>query len=159
MKNNPNSSLPIFIYGAGATSGQYALQLLKFAGYTNVVAAASLKHEEYLKMLGASHVVDYKNPSFAEDVIKAAGGKVELVMDCISLPSTFALIKQVVKPGAKVAFLAPFKNSESMQGGEGQLVFDAPKEVTDGFPEGVSFISVKTFFYQQVRTISIVSGI
>jgi NADPH:quinone reductase-like Zn-dependent oxidoreductase len=104
-KKSPISNPPILIYGAGATSGQFTLQLLKFAGYTNVVAAASKQHEEYLKSLGASHVVDYRSASFPGDVVKAAGGKVEVVVDCISLPKTFALIKEVVAPGGKVAYL------------------------------------------------------
>ncbi|KAJ3521782.1 hypothetical protein NMY22_g12169 [Coprinellus aureogranulatus] len=149
-KSNPESERPILIYGAGATSGQYALQLLRLAGYTNVIAAASKKHEDFLKTLGASHVVDYKSPTFAEGVIKAAKGKVELVVDCISLPSTFALIKQVIKEGGKLAFLAPYKaKSGRMNGAEGDLVSDPPKEDTDGFPEGVKVICVKTFEYQQ----------
>ncbi|KAJ3510245.1 hypothetical protein NMY22_g16030 [Coprinellus aureogranulatus] len=135
-KNNPDSERPILVYGAGATSGQYALQLFKLAGYTKVVAAASKRHEEYLKSLGASHVVDYNSPSFAKDVVSAAEGKVELVMDCISLPSTFALIKQVIKPGGKLAFLAPFKaGSTKMIGAEGEPVYEAPDEVKEGFPE------------------------
>ena len=127
------------------------MQLLKLAGYTNVVAVASKHHETYLKSLGATHVVDYKSASFAEDVVKAAGGKVELVMDCISITHTFELIAQVVTPGGKVAFLAPFKaGSGSLAGEDGILTLEIPKETQDKFPEGVEFVAVKTFLYQQV---------
>ena len=155
-KKPPVNNPPILVYGAGATSGQFILQLLKFAGYTNIVAAASKQHEEYLKSLGASHVVDYRSTSFAEDVVKAAGSKVEVVADCISLPKTFALIKEVVAPGGKVAYLAPFKadsGSMIMVGGEGELLVEAPSDITYAFPEGDSFFSVKTFLYEQVRSL------
>lgn len=34
----PDASSPILVYGAGASSGQYTVQLLKLAGYTNILA-------------------------------------------------------------------------------------------------------------------------
>ncbi|KAG1886163.1 chaperonin 10-like protein [Suillus subluteus] len=46
---------PILVYGAGATSGQYAIQLLALAGYKRVIATASPRHHPYLKSLGATH--------------------------------------------------------------------------------------------------------
>jgi 3-methylcrotonyl-CoA carboxylase alpha subunit len=150
-KDTPNSVRPILVYGAGSTSGQHTIQLLKYAGYTNVVAVASKKHEQFLKTLGAAHVVDYNNPSFAEDVITAAGGKVELVVDSISLPSTFALIKDVIKAGGRLAYLVPFKsNAGGINGTDGELVQEAPKEIQDTFPENVSLIAVSAFFFQKV---------
>ncbi|KAJ3521778.1 hypothetical protein NMY22_g12171 [Coprinellus aureogranulatus] len=148
--SNPINEKPILIYGAGSTVGQYAVQLLRLAGYTNVIAGAAKKHEEYLKSLGALHVIDYRSPTFAEGVIKAAKNKMELVMDCVSLPGSFHLIKQCVKEGGRVAFLAPYKvGSSKMYGPEGELVSDPPEEDLKGFPEGVEFICVKTFEYQQ----------
>ncbi|KAJ3501022.1 hypothetical protein NMY22_g19065 [Coprinellus aureogranulatus] len=114
-KSNPNKDHPVLIYGAGASSGQYTIQVLKFAGYTNIITAASKLHEEYLKSLGATHVIDYRSPSFVEDVKQAAGGLIEHVMDCISLPSTFALIKEIIKPGGKLAHLVPFKAGSGLK--------------------------------------------
>ncbi|TEB38676.1 GroES-like protein [Coprinellus micaceus] len=136
-KDTPNSVRPILVYGAGSTSGQHTIQLLKYAGYTNVVAVASKKHEQFLETLGAAHVVDYNSPSFAEDVIMAAGGKVELVVDSISLPSTFALIKD-----------------EASMETDGELVQEAPKEIQDTFPENVSLIAVSTFFFQKDKRLA-----
>lgn len=151
VTNAPNADRPILVYGAGASSGQYAVQLLKLAGYTNIVAVASKHHEEYLKSLGATNVVDYKGTSFAEDVEKAAGGKVELVMDCISITHTFELIAKVIRPGGSIAWLAPFKaGSGSLAGQDGDLLFDVPQETQALFPEGVKFVCVRTFLYQQV---------
>ncbi|KAF8872003.1 hypothetical protein BD779DRAFT_1679993 [Infundibulicybe gibba] len=46
---------PILVYGAGATSGQFALQLLRSTGYTHIIATASPAHHEYLRSLGATH--------------------------------------------------------------------------------------------------------
>ena len=137
---------------SGSTSGQHTIQLLKFAGYTNVVAAASKKHEELLKALGAAHVVDYNSSSFAEEVVAVAGGKVELVVESIALPSTFALIKDVIKAGGKLAYLVPFKpNAGGINGTDGDLVQEAPKEIKDTLSGNVSFTAVSTFFFQKVH--------
>lgn len=150
-KSNPDAGHPILIYGAGSSSGQYTIQVLKFAGYTNVIAAASKHHEDYLKSLGAAHVIDYRSTSFIEDIKKAAGARgIEHVMDCISLPNTFALIKEIIAPGGKLAHLVPFKaDSGSLVGTEGQLLPEVPKEVQNTLPKNVSVLSVKMFLYQE----------
>lgn len=160
-KSNPDAGHPILIYGAGSSSGQYTIQVLKFAGYTNVIAAASKHHEDYLKSLGAAHVIDYRSTSFIDDVKKAAAGRgIEHVMDCISLPSTFALIKEVIAPGGKLAHLVPFKaDSGSLVGREGQLLPEVPKEVQDTLPKNVSVLSVKMFLYQEVSFFTATSAI
>lgn len=155
-KDTVDAGRPILVYGAGATSGQYAIQLLKLAGYTNVIAAASKHHHEYLKALGATGAVDYKSTSFAKDVEEVAKGKVELVMDCISITHTFELIAQTIRPGGSIAWLAPFKaGSGSLAGSDGELLFEIPIETQAIFPQGVNFICVRTFFYRQVRSYSL----
>ncbi|TFK26782.1 GroES-like protein [Coprinopsis marcescibilis] len=153
-----NADRPILIYGGGATSGQYMVELLKLAKYTNVVAVASPKHTDYLRGLGAKAVVDYRSPSFVDDVATAFGGdgKAELVADCISLDSTFGAIAKVIRPGGSLAFLAPLKHKGvgNLTGEEGELLFEVPEELTKLFHNDVKFICVRTFLYQQDKRLT-----
>ena len=47
-----------------------------------------------------------------EQVIRAADGKVGLVMDCISTEGTLKSVSQVVQSNAKVALLLPVKEGD-----------------------------------------------
>ncbi|KAL0570400.1 hypothetical protein V5O48_011558 [Marasmius crinis-equi] len=47
------------VIGGSTSVGQYAIQILrKILGFTTVIAYASAQHEEHLKSLGATHVLD-----------------------------------------------------------------------------------------------------
>lgn len=84
----PHAETPILVYGAGATSGQYAVQLLALAGYKQVIATASPRHHSYLKSVGAAHVIDYSADDMPEKILLAAGKNVQFVLDCISAEGT-----------------------------------------------------------------------
>ncbi|KAJ2917866.1 hypothetical protein MD484_g2599, partial [Candolleomyces efflorescens] len=147
-----NATSPILVYGAGATSGQYAVELLRLAGYTNVIAVASKKHEAYLKELGASSVVDYKSPTFVEDVkvLSAHDGGIERVVDCVSLTDSFTAISKIVSPTGTVAWLAPFKRGlvEGLNGESVELFSQLPEDAKAIFKESVKLEGVFTFQYQ-----------
>ncbi|EEB92959.1 hypothetical protein MPER_08453, partial [Moniliophthora perniciosa FA553] len=49
---------PVLVIGGSSSIGQYALQLLKFAGFSPIITYASGHQTKYLKALGASNVVD-----------------------------------------------------------------------------------------------------
>jgi NADPH:quinone reductase-like Zn-dependent oxidoreductase len=130
------------------------IQLLGIAGYTKVVAVASPRHNDLLRGWGAAHVVDYRSPSFAEDVSKAVGGehKIKIVVDCVSLDESFAAISKVVAPGARVAFLSPIKKGGDLTGKGSAFLTEAPKEIVEIFPEGVNIMPIGTFYFDQVCT-------
>ncbi|KAJ7435973.1 chaperonin 10-like protein [Mycena galericulata] len=46
------------VIGAGTSTGQFAGQLFKFAGFTRIIAYASKIHFDYLKKLGATECID-----------------------------------------------------------------------------------------------------
>ncbi|KIM70028.1 hypothetical protein SCLCIDRAFT_101364 [Scleroderma citrinum Foug A] len=144
----PGADKPVLIYGAGATTGQYAIQLLKLAGYTNVIATASSHNHDYLRSLGARHTIDYRSPDMADQIIRAAGGKVELVMDCISAEGTLKRVAQVVQSNAKVALLLPVKEGDSVITESGRAWMELPPD-RNPFEEGVEVIGVRTFLYQE----------
>jgi NADPH:quinone reductase-like Zn-dependent oxidoreductase len=87
----PNYAIPILVYGAGSTTGQYlkyALQLLHAAGHTHV-ATTSPKHHAFLSTLGAMRVFSYASATLTADVAHAVGGgKVALALDAITVEGT-----------------------------------------------------------------------
>jgi len=76
-------AFPILIYGASSATGALAVQFAKLSGLT-VLATASTHNFDYVKSLGADQVFDYKSPTCAEDIKKAANNQLKYAMDCIS---------------------------------------------------------------------------
>ncbi|KAJ7763558.1 chaperonin 10-like protein [Mycena maculata] len=146
----PNHATPILVYGAGSTAGQFALQLLRAAGYTNVVATASPKHHAFLKSLGATGVFDYNSPTLATDIARAVGGdgKVALAFDSITAHGTLARIAQVLSPRGAVALLLPIKEGDTVAVGDAAMHFEIP-EGRNPFPPETKIVYVRTFLYGQ----------
>ncbi|KAF7370297.1 PKS-ER domain-containing protein [Mycena sanguinolenta] len=125
-----NHATPVLVYGAGSTSGQYALQVLHAAGYTNVVATASPKHHAFLRTLGATHVFDYASPTLSADIARAVGGdgKIPLALDAISAEGTIARIAKILSPQGTAAFLLPIKSGDNVTAGEAPLYWEIPAD-------------------------------
>ncbi|KAG6911276.1 hypothetical protein DXG01_002115 [Tephrocybe rancida] len=143
----PLATTPILIYGAGSTSGQYMVQLLRAAGYTNVLATASAKHHAYLKSIGATGTFDYNNPSLAEDVARFVGGdgKVPLVVDCIAAVPSMAALAKIVSPTGTAALLMPFKKTNTITVKHASdMTNDLPQD-NEPFSLEVKLLAVKTF--------------
>src|SRR5450631_1440819 len=68
----------VLIHGGAGAVGGYAVQLASHAGAT-VIATASSDDEAYLKSIGASQVIDYREAQF-EKVLRE---KVDLVFDLV----------------------------------------------------------------------------
>ena len=141
----PEASTPILVWGAAGSVGQYALQVLKLAGYKKIFAVASTRQHEYLRTLGATSTFDYTKPDVSEQIEKAAGGKLKYVFDTIGEEEySVKPITKIVGEGSKVACLLPIRT-----GGHGS-VSGVQRELTLPFPDGVETIGVKVFLYQQV---------
>ncbi|KAF7320715.1 GroES-like protein [Mycena chlorophos] len=56
--DKPHAGKSAVVLGAGTSVGQFAIQLLKFCGFSTIIAYASAKHTEYLISLGATLVID-----------------------------------------------------------------------------------------------------
>jgi NADPH:quinone reductase-like Zn-dependent oxidoreductase len=146
------AAVPILIYGAGSTNGQYAIQLLHSAGYKNVIAVASQKHHQALKGWGAAHCFDYNSPTFIEEINKAAGPeKVALAFDCIGAEATVENIAKVMSPTGKVGFLLPIKEGDNVRGGEGSEMFMELPAKMNKFAKTTETVGILTFAYQTVR--------
>lgn len=144
-RSPPEASTPILVWGGAGGVGSLALQILKLSGFKNVIAVASSRNHTLLRTLGATHTVDYNDADVAEQIEKAAGGKVKYVFDTIS-DEEYSLkpIAKVVGKGSKVAWLLPART-----GGHGG-VSGVSNDLTVTFPDGVELIGVRTFEYQKV---------
>ncbi|KAJ6550014.1 chaperonin 10-like protein [Mycena capillaripes] len=87
----------VILGGAGAT-GHFALQLARLSGFSAIITTASLKHESFLKSLGATHVIDRSLSD--TDVIKAVAGlapTLSVVFDAVSTAETLSLGLAILK--------------------------------------------------------------
>ncbi len=108
-----DQDIPILIWGAGSSVGQFAVQILKYWGYKNVMATASSKHHEKIKSYGAKHVFDYQNHDVVESIVgilsKDTPSTSLRVFDCID--SKFGSLQHIAKiatlPGSIVAAVLP----------------------------------------------------
>lgn len=145
--------MPILIYGAGSTTGQYAIQLLHSAGYKNVLATASPRHHEYLGSLGATSTFDYNSPTLIEDiqsvVAASEGGKLKLVLDCITAQSTMATISKMVSAEATVAVLLPLKIGSKVRSDESDTMYLVIPDELNPLPKGTKLAGVRTFLFEQ----------
>ncbi|KAJ8093160.1 hypothetical protein PM082_020645 [Marasmius tenuissimus] len=85
------STGPAVVIGGSSAVGAFAIQVLKFSGFSPIITYASGHHADYLKSLGATHVVDRKTVAVADlpsEVKKIANGPVKTVFDAVSGPDT-----------------------------------------------------------------------
>jgi NADPH:quinone reductase-like Zn-dependent oxidoreductase len=100
----------VLIHGAAGGVGSMAVQLARIAG-ANVIATASSSNLEYLRMLGATQVIDYETESFEQIV-----SSVDIVLDLVGgetqdrswslLKAGGTLVSPVSPPDAERARLA-----------------------------------------------------
>jgi len=98
----------ILIHGGAGAVGAYAVQLASHAGAT-VIATASGDDEAYLKSIGASRVIDYREAQF-EKVLRE---KVDVVFDLIggdTQKRSFLVLKE---GGRLVAATQPVSQEET----------------------------------------------
>ncbi|TPX55387.1 hypothetical protein PhCBS80983_g05345 [Powellomyces hirtus] len=72
----------VIIWGGSSSVGSIAVQLAAAAGYA-VLATASPKHHEYVRKLGAIHVVDYSRSDVVDELKKLTSGRCRTAFDCI----------------------------------------------------------------------------
>lgn len=145
----PHANDAILIWGGASSVGQYALQILKHWGYTNLLATASPKHHELLKSYGASQCFDYKDAKVVENVLDLTKGSIPFVLDCIgSQKGSVIPISKIVKKGAKVAILLPVIVRDASE--TETPIYEMDVSVSADWAEGVDARGVRTHFYLNV---------
>ncbi|KIY65801.1 GroES-like protein [Cylindrobasidium torrendii FP15055 ss-10] len=71
----------IVVIGGSTSVGQYAIQLSKFLGFSDIVTYASQKHHAFLVELGATKCIDRAVPLDALDTMIT--GPVKVAFDCV----------------------------------------------------------------------------
>ncbi|KAJ5873139.1 hypothetical protein N7455_003682 [Penicillium solitum] len=122
--SSKDQNIPILIWGAASSVGQFAVQILKYWGYTNIIATASPRHHSKIKGYNAKHFIDYKDPDAVTSILNI------LSTESPSIPlrvfdrvdSKFGSLQHIAKiatpPGSIVAAVLPVVvRSPSEKGG------------------------------------------
>jgi hypothetical protein len=145
-----NASKAILIWGGSSSVGQFAIQILSYYGYSNILTTASRKHHQRLRDLGAREVFDYNDSDVVSSISQGAGSLgISFVLDCIgSKQGSIAPISQIATRGTRVAILLPVivKDSTVEQDPEYEMDVERAAE----WPEGVDVRGVRTHFYLKV---------
>ncbi|TBU29361.1 GroES-like protein [Dichomitus squalens] len=98
------------IIGGSSSVGQYAIQCARLQGYAAVIATSSLKHAEFLKSLGATHVIDRHLPPAeiqAQVRTSAAGKPITYVYDAIGDRDEQRLSYELLEDGGAFVTVQP----------------------------------------------------
>ncbi|TFY56947.1 hypothetical protein EVJ58_g7321 [Rhodofomes roseus] len=89
------------VFGGASSVGQSVIQLASLSGFSPIIATASLHNAEFLRTLGATHVLDRKLPSeqLKKEVEKITKGLLDVIYDAVSLPDTQLAAYEVLSPG------------------------------------------------------------
>ncbi|KAF3003425.1 hypothetical protein E8E13_001272 [Curvularia kusanoi] len=142
-----NADSAILIWGGSSSVGQFAIEILRYYGFTNILATASSKQHDKLRSLGAKALFDYHDPSVVDLIVQAGGNNgIPLILDCIaSQQGSIAPIARIAKSGAKVALLLPVIVRDSTETEAPAYEMDVEK-VADWQP-GVCVRGVRTHYY------------
>lgn len=109
LKNmNIQPGQKVLINGASGGIGVPAVQIAKLVYGAEVTAVCGAKRHDYVRALGADHVIDYKTEDFTQ-----GGARYDLVLDVLGR-SDFKKVKRVLKPGGTLLY-ASFKMKPLMQ--------------------------------------------
>ena len=148
---------PIVIWGCSSSVGQYAVQVLKYFGYRNLLTTASEKHHDLLKFFGATRCFDYRNPNVTKLILdsipntKDGKAKVPFILDCIgSKDGSVAPVAQIAEKGTKVAILLPVIIRDATENGPApEYTFDVQSSAD--WADEVEVVGVRTHFYADNR--------
>ena len=141
---------PILIWGGSSSVGQYALQILKYSGYRNLLATASKKHHDVLKSFGAAQVFDYTDADVVNLILTSAKSSHEpaipFILDCIgSQNGSIEPISRIAQRGSKVAVLLPVIIRDATETEAPEYTMDV--QAAASWADGVEVFGVRTHFY------------
>ncbi|KAK8120877.1 zinc-binding alcohol dehydrogenase domain-containing protein cipB [Apiospora kogelbergensis] len=116
----------VIVAGGASAVGGTGVQLAAAAGY-EVVSTSSPKNFDLVKSLGAAHVVDYRSPTVAEELLAAVRGR--QLVGALSLGDGTAdylatVLKGYEGPGPTKKFIARAEGKHSVEeGGEVEVKF------------------------------------
>ncbi|KAJ3507255.1 hypothetical protein NMY22_g16987 [Coprinellus aureogranulatus] len=98
---------PIVVLGGSSAVGHFALQLAKLSGFSPIITTASLRHEDSLKAIGATHVFDRTKPITESQLKEITSSPIKHIVDAISTPETQRQGFDILAPGGKQVLVLP----------------------------------------------------
>ncbi|GAB7348888.1 hypothetical protein MBLNU459_g7583t1 [Dothideomycetes sp. NU459] len=127
--HKPADKQGMLVWGGASSVGGGAIQSAKLLGYT-VYTAASKKHHEYLKGLGASRTFDYNDENVVESIVKAAKDDGLTFDNCYlavgSLKEPIEILQQLKKKETAMIASAPLVKDDAPKGEGVETVFVHP---------------------------------
>ncbi|KAF6751370.1 chaperonin 10-like protein [Ephemerocybe angulata] len=99
------AGVPLVIIGGSSSVGQFVIQLAKLSGFSPIITTSSLKHEEYLKSLGATHVLDRHEPLTTERIQSITDLPIKAIYDAISDSESQDRNLDLLAPGGDFAIV------------------------------------------------------
>ncbi|KAJ5395553.1 uncharacterized protein N7487_009856 [Penicillium crustosum] len=147
---------PILVWGASTSVGQYAVQILKHWGYSNVLATASPRHHDKIKRYGARQMFDYQDSTVVESIkqfLEAEDGQSQIrVFDCVDskFGSLRPISKIAVQPGSVVAALLPVViNAPSVNQSDPSIELAFDVSTAADWAHGVEVHSIASYGYEE----------
>ncbi|KAF9063682.1 GroES-like protein [Rhodocollybia butyracea] len=109
------------VIGGSASVGQFAIQVFKHLGYSTIIAYASGRHTDFLKSIGATHVIDRGETPIgkvAETVKKIATTPLKVAYNAIGDADSRTACFDSIVEGGQVADVNP----EAKDVGNGKTV-------------------------------------
>ncbi|KAH7921596.1 GroES-like protein [Leucogyrophana mollusca] len=100
---------PIMIFGGSGSVGNFVIQLAKLSGFSPIITTSNMRHSDFLRSIGATHVVDrYLSLS----ALRAAVGRItsapiNVVYDTISIRDTQKAAWDLLAPTGKLVLTLP----------------------------------------------------
>ena len=146
---------PFLIWGASSSVGMFALPILRYFGYNNLIAVASKGHHELLKSLGARHTIDYRDQDVVDQILATALAtnknkpSIRYIIDCIgSKDGSLAPLARIAQAGTEVAVMLPVIVKDSSETSEPEYAMDAESQAS--WNAGAIVRGVRTHFYLEV---------
>lgn len=130
----PNS---ILIWGGSSSIGSFGVQLAKLSGIKTIVAVCGPKNMDYVRSLGATHVLSHEDgiPAVVAKIKSIVGNDLKHAYDCIS-PATAAGCVQCLAPGGTVSCAAGPPSPKAPAGitakGTASMIIFSPKKAAWG---------------------------
>lgn len=139
----------VLIWGGSSSCGMYAIQLLKYFGYKNIITTASQPHHSKLESYGAKRCFDYREEDVENAIIQYTSSQdkpLQFIFDCIgSLSNSMNPIRRLAKSGTRVAILLPVVVKDVGEGLNPEFTLDVNSCVP--WATGVQAVGVRTHFY------------
>ncbi|KAF8440464.1 chaperonin 10-like protein [Boletus edulis BED1] len=119
----------ILIMGGSSSVGSYVIQLAKLSGFSHIITTANPAHQDELKLLGATEVIDrhLSGEKFTAALQKITQQPIKIAYDAIALPETQRAAMSAVAQGGKLVMtLQPAVKEEEGKGRSVTATFGHP---------------------------------